>query len=315
MDENTWPRSVVVIGAGGTVGSTTAYALALGGLCRTLHLVDARDNLAQAHAIDIGEAQTLAGVKVPAVQATRPAPGSADLLILAASLPVPREGVRSGAASPNVALIASLAADVDELLAADGIVLVLTNPVDILAAVVGERTEVDRRRILGYNMNDSIRFRRAVARAVGVDPSLVHAVVLGEHGKHQVPLFSSVRIDGRTVRLTPEQQAAVRQDISEWFRTWSALQPGRSSGWCTATGVTEIVRAMRSGTAFPATAWAEGTSLPAGFVTLPLRFDGRTPVVDLRGLEPSEHQALEAASAHVEAEWRAALDSLQSLSS
>ncbi len=294
------------------MGSTAAYALALAGLCDDLFLLDARQNLAQAHAIDITEAQTLTGLALPRVHAEEPAAGSVDLLVVAASRPVPRDGVRSGAGSPNVVLMHALADQVRGLVAPDGLVLVLSNPVDILAAVLAEVAGLDPRRVVGYNLNDSVRFRRALARVLDVAPTSVDAMVLGEHGKHQVPLFSRVLVDGERVRIDAADETAVREEISGWFRTWSALEPGRSSGWCTATGVVELIRRMRLGARIPLAAWTGGTSLPESFVTVPVRFEGREPVVDLDAVPVEDHPALAAAALAVAAEAEAALAALPS---
>ena len=95
----------------------------------------------------------------------------------------------------------------------DAFVITATNPVDPLNYAMWRAGGFDRHKSVGYSFNDSFRFREMVARAKGAKVSQVEATVLGEHGSSQVPLFSSVRIDGCAVSFTEQEKADIRAEV------------------------------------------------------------------------------------------------------
>ncbi|WP_248884175.1 malate dehydrogenase [Acidithiobacillus acidisediminis] len=75
------------------------------------------------------------------------------------------------------------------------VVIVVSNPVELMVAIFAQR--YDRHRVMGMGAyQDSLRFRREIARSLNVPRGAVRAMVLGEHGDHLVPLWSSVAIQG-----------------------------------------------------------------------------------------------------------------------
>ncbi len=303
-DGQAWPRSIAVIGAAGLIGSGVVYQLALAGVGNTIHLVDVKENVARAHAIDISEAQILAGVRAPRLSVVDPAATDSwdevDVVIVAASAPEVPGGDRRDFLAANLRLLRLLAPTIEKLSGNDGIVLLLSNPVDVLAECLHRITDIAPDRILGYSINDSVRFQAAVAREIGVEPHRVRAQVLGEHGKGQVPCFSSVLIDGAPVTLTASQQEQIREDIDGWFQRWSALEPGRSSGWTTPLGVVRMISMMARGETFPAAAWTAGAQgLEEAFIALPVTMSsGKVKRTDWHG-SPEEQAALVKAAASV----------------
>ena len=106
------------------------------------------------------------------------------------------------------------------------------------------RTGLDRRRILGYTINDSLRLRTGLARALGVAPGSVDAWAIGEHGDLSVPLFDRVTVNGEPVRPTAEQAAAAEEYLRTWYVTHVALDSGRSSTWTSGLGLARMVAAL-----------------------------------------------------------------------
>ena len=303
-DGQAWPRSIAVIGAAGLIGSGVVYQLALAGVGNTIQLVDVKENVARAHAIDISEAQILAGVRAPRLCAVNPAATDSweevDVVIVSASAPEVPGGDRRDFLAANLRLLRLLAPMIEKLSGNDGIVLLLSNPVDVLAECLHRITDISPDRILGYSINDSVRFQAAAARELGIEPHRVGAQVLGEHGKGQVPCFSSVTVDGAPVTLTASQQAHIREDIDGWFQRWSALEPGRSSGWTTPLGVVRMMGMMARGDTFPAAAWTAGVQgLEEAFIALPVTMSsGRVKVADWQR-SPEEQAGLTKAAASV----------------
>lgn len=264
-----WPQRISIIGAAGLVGSSVAAQLITHGIGREIHLQDQRDNVAEAHRIDLVDAQAVLSVDRPRVLTSPPA-GEVDLVIIAASLPESPDGDRREFLAANAQLLASLADQVRREAGDRGLVLLLSNPVDILADWLCRHHGFDADRLIGYSLNDSARFRLAIARELGVETTSVEAIVLGEHGRGQVPIFSTVRVDGGPVSWAEGAIGRIRADIDGWFARWSQLKPGRSSGWATGFGVMHLVRSLAAGRTVITTASTRGRALlPETFMALP----------------------------------------------
>jgi malate dehydrogenase len=302
-----WPRSVAVIGAAGLIGSGVAERLAENGQADDLYLVDLHENLVRAHAIDIAETQVIGGNTRTRLHIGAPEDGGeVDLVILAASIPEVPDGDRRDFLAANLRLLGTLTPLLESLAGGSGIVLILSNPVDILADCLAQTSGIDPDRICGYSLNDTVRFRIAVARELGADVNDVEALMLGEHGGHQVPLFETLTLKGAPVRLEAAQQERVMADVNGWFARWSALKPGRSTGWATPAGVSQIVQAMAEGQVHPAAVWTGGVSgMPGTFMALPAAADGgrlaarpeRLPAGAMEGLRAAAGSVAEAARA------------------
>jgi malate/lactate dehydrogenase len=202
---------VGVVGVG-KLGGEIAFALARDGIWDELVLVDAVEELAWAQAEDIrtgiaersdtvvrsGKIEDLKDASVVLLVAGQGRkPGMTRLDLLHANAPLVRDLSRQiVAAAPQTTLV------------------VLTNPVDVLVTIAWEASGLPRERVLGSGgLLDSVRFRCLLADRFGVRPSAVEAVVLGEHGERAVPLFSQVRVRGRPVTVSPEDQVKILEEL------------------------------------------------------------------------------------------------------
>ena len=86
------------------------------------------------------------------------------------------------------------------------------------------------RRIVGYSLNDSLRFRMALGRELGLHPNRIEAWVLGEHGSGQVPPFSRIRVDGRPLELDADARERVRADVEDGSRDGRPCDPDAAAG-------------------------------------------------------------------------------------
>jgi L-lactate dehydrogenase len=186
---------VGIIGAG-LVGSTAAYALINRGIGREIILVDLDQERSRAEANDLrhavpfthpllvnsGTYENLMGVKIVIISAgVSQKPGENRLELL----------------SRNAAVFKAIIPKVMSI-APEAILLIATNPVDImthLAAKFAAEHGVPSSRVIGTGTTlDTARFRSLLGGHFGVDPSHVHAYVLGEHGDSEVIPFSPVTI-------------------------------------------------------------------------------------------------------------------------
>ncbi|MFP3397789.1 lactate/malate family dehydrogenase [Brevibacterium sp. H602] len=302
-ETSTWPRTVTVIGAAGLIGAGVVEGLALSDAADTICLTDLRENVLQAHAIDISEAQILAGTdRARLAVGEETAPDEVDLVIVAASAPETPDGDRRDFLRDNLQLLRKITPSIERLAGAEGIVMLLSNPVDILCEALRRTSSVTPDRIVGYSVNDSIRLRAAIGRVLGVSGARVGGLVLGEHGDGQVPLWDNITVDGAPYELDAEQRRLVQEDILGWFARWSALKPGRSSGWTTPRGVVADIGSMSAGTPHPACVWTGGIeSVADSFITLPTVMEhGRIrPADDALAVSSEVRQGLEKAAESV----------------
>jgi L-lactate dehydrogenase len=186
---------VAIIGAG-LVGSTTAYALLLSGTVPDIVLIDKDTKRAEGHVQDLKDAEIFS-------HTTHVRSGdfsdcaTADVIIITAGRQ--QAAARTSRLDDLKEGAAMLRAIIDELgrYNPTGIILVASNPVDVLTYAALKWSGLPANRVIGSGTTlDTSRFRRRLAERFGVAPDNVHAYVLGEHGDSQVPVVSSASIAG-----------------------------------------------------------------------------------------------------------------------
>jgi L-lactate dehydrogenase len=191
------PR-VAIVGTG-FVGSTTAYALLLSKTPAEIVLINRDKRRADGHVQDLRDAEVFS-------HTTRVVAGhfddccSADVIIIAVG--VSQSGQRSRLESLNetAAILKNLVLKVARC-NPHGILLIASNPVDVLTYAAWKWSGLPPNRVIGSGTSlDTSRFRRRLAEHYGVASDNVHAYVIGEHGESQVPVTSSARIAG----MSPE---------------------------------------------------------------------------------------------------------------
>jgi L-lactate dehydrogenase len=179
----------------GYVGSSGAFAIALEGKANDLILVDLNADLAQAHAEDILHA-------TPFSEPLRVAAGNypmlegADMVVLACGVGQKPGETRLQLLERNVRVFEDVVPKVRKF-APGSILLVVSNPVDIMTQVVTQISGLPPQRIIGSGtILDTARFRTLLAEHLKIAPHSVHAYVLGEHGDSEVLAWSTGKIGG-----------------------------------------------------------------------------------------------------------------------
>lgn len=251
------PLKVTVIGAAGSVGAPVAFHLAASRLAEEIVLIDMRPNIVQQHAMDMSTAVAALGVTVRAGN-FEDLDGS-HVVINAAGMPQGVISDRMEMLTSNIPLARDTALHVKRH-CQGAVVITATNPVDPLNYAIWRAGGFDRHQVLGYSLNDSLRFRELVARSRKVKVSSVEGTVIGEHGNTQVMLFSTVRIDGHAAAFSEAEKQEIRSEVPNILRRYEELKSGRTSGWTCAIGVAALVRAIRedSGEVFPCSMVLDG---------------------------------------------------------
>jgi L-lactate dehydrogenase len=179
----------------GFVGSSGAFAIALEGRANELVLVDLNANLAKAHAEDILHATPFSRpVRIAA--GDYPMLKRAHMVILACGVGQKPGETRLQLLERNVHVFEQVVPRVLEH-APDTILLIVSNPVDIMTQVVTKISGLPPRRVLGSGtILDTARFRTLLAEHLNIAPHSVHAYVLGEHGDSEVLSWSSGKVGG-----------------------------------------------------------------------------------------------------------------------
>lgn len=185
---------VAVVGAG-FVGSTTAYTLMLSGLVSELVLIDINKEKAEGEVMDMNHGMPFVRPVDIYIGDYRDCAG-ADIVIITAGANQKQGETRIDLVKKNTEIFKGI---INQILKynTDCILLVVTNPVDILTYVTYKLSGFPKNRVIGSGtVLDTSRFRYLIGQKVGVDPRNVHAYIIGEHGDTEVPTWSLANIAG-----------------------------------------------------------------------------------------------------------------------
>ncbi len=190
---------VSVIGASGNVGSAAAFCLADEHSLRELLLVSREKSLRciEGEAMDMYDALAAKDVHVD-IKSTCNLEDLAGSHIVVLSSGISRdEGMsRMDLAVPNAKIVAKYAKEVARY-APESILLVISNPVDVMTYIALKASGMEKNRVFGLgNHLDSLRLKTFIARHFNINVSEIRSRVIGEHGENMVPLLSSTSIGG-----------------------------------------------------------------------------------------------------------------------
>jgi malate dehydrogenase len=199
-------NKISIIGAG-RVGESTAQILAQRGMCHEVVLLDVREGAAAGAALDIRQSAAFHGFDTRVVGGSDPALlKDSGLVIVTAGSPRKPGMSRSDVLDVNRAVIDS---GVDQVLenAPDSLLLLVTNPVDVLTLHAWQRTGWERNRVFGQaGVLDAARMASFMAEETGLSVKDIQTMVIGGHGDSMVPLtrFSTINGVPASTFLTPE---------------------------------------------------------------------------------------------------------------
>ncbi|MHC1741573.1 MAG: L-lactate dehydrogenase [Syntrophobacteraceae bacterium] len=241
---------VGIVGCG-FVGSTAAYTLVLKGLVSELVLIDLNARAAQAHAEDILHA-------TPFARAVRVVAGDyslldqADVVVLCCGVGQRPGETRLQLLERNAVVFSGVVGQVLRY-AKDPILLVASNPVDIMTHVTAKLSGLPPGRVIGSGtILDTARFRALLGEHLGVSPSSIHAYVLGEHGDSEVLAWSSVKVGGMPIEDFARQRGQHLTDdvvdgISDGVRSaaYRIIEGKGATYFGIGAGLAHIIQAIR----------------------------------------------------------------------
>lgn len=234
---------VAIIGAG-HVGSTAAYALMLRALFREIVLIDTDGELAEAEAADIADANALARpVRVWAGDYADAA--RARVAVITAGAATHDDEDRLSVAGRSAAIVGACVSALMEA-GFEGILLVASNPVDLMALLAFRQSGLPATRVIGTGtLLDTIRLRQTLGARLNVAAASIEGMVLGEHGNSEVAAFSTVRIGGLPLdRFAPDMvdHDAVADEVAQ--AAYRIIEGKGSTSFGVATAIVRICEAI-----------------------------------------------------------------------
>jgi len=279
---------VTVVGAG-AYGSTLAASIALAGWADQVVMTDVIVDRPQGLALDMMQSRPILGfaTSVTGTNGYEETAGS-DIAVITAGL-ARRPGMsRTDLTEANAEIVAGVTRAVVEA-SPDVVVIVVTNPLDEMAALAAKVSELPPERVMGQaGMLDTARFRHFVAERLDVSPATVEAITLGSHGDTMVPVPSLATVGGRPLRelldrATIDDLVARTRDggaeIVGLLRTGSAFYAPAAAAAAMAAAV-----AGDTGEIMPVCTWVDGSyGIDGVYLGVPARLgrEGVREVVEL----------------------------------
>jgi len=208
-------RRVGLIGVG-SVGASVAVSTLHSGAADELLLSDLNADRAEGEAMDLAHGAAFypaATVRTASIEEMN----DADAVVVTAGRNGKAGESRLDLLRDNAKVIRSIG---ERLKTCRGVIVVVSNPVDVLTQVMTAAARLPPGRVLGTGtMLDSARFRHAISQALGVESRSIHAQIVGEHGDSQAPLWSGARVGGVSLRSWPRWDRAQEPRIAEQVRT------------------------------------------------------------------------------------------------
>ena len=197
MNKNINPNKIAVIGAGG-VGATTAYALMVQGVGSEIVLIDLNKDKAEGEAMDLRHGASFVN-PVDIYAGDYEDLADAKLIVITAGAAQKPGETRLDLIKKNTGIFENIVSSITKY-NQDGILLVVSNPVDILTYLTYKLSGFPANRVIGSGtVLDSSRFRSLLSKNCGVAASNVHGYIIGEHGDSEVPVWSLTNIAGTKI--------------------------------------------------------------------------------------------------------------------
>ncbi|WP_069791448.1 L-lactate dehydrogenase [Cyanobacterium sp. IPPAS B-1200] len=244
------PRKGVIIGLG-QVGLACAYSLLIQDCFDELVLQDIATEKLEGEIMDLSHG-------MPFISPTDLKSGTvahegrdADIVIITAGVAQKQGESRLSLVERNIAIYKNILADVVKY-CPDSIILVVSNPVDIMTHATLKITGFPSSRVIGSGtVLDTARFRSLLAKKMGIDARSVHAYIIGEHGDSEVPLWSMANVGG--VKIVPNGWENLGNDEQEFLAkiyddvknaAYEIIRRKGSTSYAIGLATTDIVKAI-----------------------------------------------------------------------
>ena len=254
-------QKLLIVGGGGMVGATAAYACALRSVIEEIVLIDRSEDLAWGQAADINDAM---GIDRNVVVHTGNYSdiNDDDIVVITAGAPQLPGQTRLELIDVN----AKIMRDIVKNIMANGAkpyLVIVSNPVDVLTYVALKESGLSKNRVFGTGTTlDTSRMKSYLADAFNVDSKAVDAYILGEHGDSSFSTIETAQIGEVPIReypgFTEEMIDGIEQKVRD--RAYRVIETKKSTYFAIGFVVSKIVSALRKSThtVYPVCSLAEG---------------------------------------------------------
>lgn len=291
-------NKITVVGAG-NVGATAAQRIAEKELARTVVMVDVAEGIPQGKGLDQWQSAPIEGFdsRVIGTNGYDETAGS-DIVVITAGIARKPGMSRDDLLNTNAGIVNSVSEQIKKT-SPNAIVIVVSNPLDVMCWVAKEATGFPRERVIGMaGVLDTARYRAFLATALDVSVRDIQAMVLGGHGDTMVPLISYTSVSG--IPITQLMEKATLDAIVDRTRNGGAeivkhLKTG-SAYYAPSAGAVQMVEAIVNDQKriLPCSAWLEGEYGMQGlYLGVPVKLgrDGMERIVEVT-LTDDERAAL-----------------------
>lgn len=236
-------NKIVLVGTG-AVGSSYAYALMNQGISDELILVDLNEEKAKGDVLDLNHSIVYAPSPMEIKFGSYEDCKDAALVVICAGAAQKPGETRLDLVHKNVGIFESIVGNIMKS-GFNGIFLVATNPVDILAYATWKFSGLPKERVIGSGtVLDTARFRYLLGEEMNAAPTSVHGYIIGEHGDSQLPVWSSATIAGTPIapRLTDEKKQEIAENVRD--AAYKIIEAKGATYYGIATGLARITRAI-----------------------------------------------------------------------
>ncbi|AVK46877.1 L-lactate dehydrogenase [Clostridium sp. MF28] len=243
-------RKIVIVGSG-NVGSHCAFSLAIQGICDEIVMIDKIEKKANAEAVDLSDTVSYLPHYVKSKKGTFKDCEDADIVVVSLGIPPEDNKSRLDYLEDTIKEVNTI---IDPILESgfDGIFIVISNPVDVIAHYIWKKTGFPKNKVFGTGTTlDSSRLRRILSDEAGIDQKSIQAYCMGEHGDSQMVPWSHVYFGGKPLfdlmKEKPETYGNLNLDELA-SRTANAAYEIIAGKGCTefgiGVGLSEIVKAI-----------------------------------------------------------------------
>ncbi len=255
---------ISIIGGGGLVGSCAGFALQCGGVVSAIDLIDLNADQCKGQALDLLHGSSLVADQRIRATGYEAIPES-DLVMITAGLRRKPDESRLDLINRNVALFLDILDKVKSAgLRKDAIILVVSNPVDVLTYLATTQLGLPSHQVIGLGtVLDTARFRSLIAEELKLPATQVTALILGEHGDSMVPLWSAAQAAGLPLEKFPGWTSATADALFARTRGSGAevIKLKTGAGFAVGLSIREVVHAVAldSKRVLPVSSLVDGT--------------------------------------------------------
>ena len=254
-------QKVVIVGAGGMVGASTAYALALRSVVEEIVLIDRSEDMAWGQAADINDAMGL-DRSVSVRPGTYDDIATDDIVVISAGAPQQPGQTRMELLGVNVGIMRDIIQNIMKN-GAQPYLVVVSNPVDVMTYVALKESGLPKNRVMGTGTTlDTSRLKSLIADGLGVNSRDVDAYILGEHGDSSFSTIETAQIGEIPLREYPGYTDELVENVEQKIRdrAYKIIETKKSTYFAIGFVVSKIVSALRQSTStiYPVCSLVEG---------------------------------------------------------